>query len=108
MPAQNLGGRPQKYGTIQQRKQAHKEAIDRYRFYKSQTMKRIEVWVQRPQDLELLKKYSELNQTQVINQLIEIVAKGMNEEEETDIQHKERNLEEMIARLMGVFEKLSW
>lgn len=107
MQDQIVGQRSLEYRKPNKTKKFHNETIRRYRLHKQQSMKRIEVWIKRPQDLDLLKRYSELNQTNVINQLIEIVAKGLNEEEEYYKKHKEQNIDEMIAHLMETFEKFS-
>lgn len=104
-------GRPTEYHSEIQRKKAKQQSARDYR--KHTNKKRVEVWIANPDHLELLKQYSELNQTQVINQLINMVACGVSEEnwinsitQEKKDQLMEQQIDRMIGELLNVFQKL--
>ena len=104
-------GRPKEYHSEIQRKKAKQQSVRNYR--KHTNKKRVEVWIENPDYLELLKQYSGLNQTQVINQLVNMVACGVSEEKWIDSINQEKKnkfmeqqIDRMIDELLNVFQKL--
>ena len=86
------------------KKQPHNQVIQRYRDKRKQQLKRVEIWIENPEKLALLKQYSRLNQTEVMNALVNIVADGVNQEDES--QDIEEALDQMVNRILEVFEKI--
>lgn len=68
-------------------------------------LKHIEVWIENPENLEVLKQYSRLNESEVINTLVTIVAEGINQEDEG--LDKNGALNRMVDRILEVFVKTS-
>lgn len=84
----------------------HNAKIQRYRSkLKFENRKRIEAWIDQPICLEVLKKQSGLNQTQVINQLLEIVSDGISQEFFKNEVEMELNAERMKEHLQALFSR---
>ena len=95
-----------------EKKNAHQKAMRRYLDKRKDQRKRVDLWIEHPQNLDLLKSYARLNQTEVINLLVDLVAEGMNEEDypenmELEQKHERRDhdLDLMVTRLLECFEK---
>ena len=90
----------------QNQRESNRRAISKYRqkISADKGKKRIEAWIDQPDALDVLKKQSELNQTEVINQLIEIVSDGLSSEFYQDESGRSSNAKYMLARLLEVFQ----
>ena len=88
-------------------KESHRKSINRYRSkLKSVDRKRrIEAWIDSPESISILKKQSGLNQTQVVNALLEIVSKGLGEKFFDGDLEQQNNAMQMLAELQETFQK---
>lgn len=86
-----------------EKKESHNKIINRYRNKRLATEKKIEVWIKQPICLEVLKKQSGLNQTQIINQLLEIISDGVDHKFYSTEKEKKDNLKDMSQKISDVF-----
>lgn len=93
------------YRMNQKERQANREYVRRHRQKVSADKKRIEAWIDQPAALEVLKRQSGLNQTEVINQLIELVSDGVSAEFYRNEGEREDNAAYMLVRLLEVFQE---
>lgn len=104
-PSENTMNHVKRPKTQNEMREAHNQAIQRYRSKQLTQKKRVETWIDEPQCLEVLKTQSGLNQTQVVNQLLLIVSDGVSREFFQTPQQADENAELMMKQLLEVFQK---
>ena len=95
-----------RYIMDQNQRESNRRAVSKYRqkISADKGKKRIEVWVDQPAALDALKQQSGLNQSETVNQLVEIVSDGLSSEFYQNESGRLANAKYMLTRLLEVFQ----
>ena len=97
-----------RYRMNQNQRESNRRAVSKYRkkISADKGKKRIETWIDQPAALDILKHQSGLNQSETINQLVEIVSDGLSAEFYRDESGRLANAKYMLTRLLETFQGL--
>ena len=89
-------------------RESNRKSVSKYRkkISADKGKKRIEAWIDQPAGLDILKQQSGLNQSEVINQLVEIVSDGLSSEFYQNESGRLANAKYMLTRLLETFQGL--
>jgi len=87
------------------KKEAHNKRMNHYRSKLKEDKKQVSFWIDQPICLRVLMKQSEMNQSKVLNILLESVSDAFDSEFHKTQEELEERIKNMVCQLRSFFQK---